>query len=128
MREDNLSQAELATRVGFHESTVSKYLTGVNTPSAKFLQQAEDRLGWSMRWIRAGQGEARLKRIHNETVTTNQSGRDNQANVNYKGTQTISQDEEIARLRQELQECRMSALQREKELLQEINSLLRGKR
>lgn len=129
MNQDNLTQRELGVKLDVDESLISKYLSPKGAPSAKFLTRLEDKLRWSARWIRTGEGPPRLAIVNNESVNVVQPGKRNQSNVNYKGGDQTIQDsqDEVARLRQELQEERIRNLQREKELQDELIQLLKAK-
>lgn len=131
MEKDQIyQQGDLAERLGYEsKTTISKHLNSKNI-SAIFLQKLQDVLGWSAHWIRTGQGPQRINRAgHDESVNTHQGGINNAntSSVTYKGG-GASADDEIQRLKQELQAERIKALERERELLQEINELLKNKR
>ncbi len=129
MSQDELTQRELSAKLKVDESLISKYLSPKGNPSDKFVVKLETVLRWSARWIRTGEGPQRLPTlISNESVNVSQPGKRNQSNVNYKGTQANevpTDQDEITRLKLQLQEEKIRSLEREKELLEEMNRLLK---
>lgn len=62
--EEDISQAELARRIGVTRATVNEWLsTRSQSPRADALFRIEDRLGYSARWLATGREPIRLKRL-----------------------------------------------------------------
>lgn len=125
MLQDDLNQQELADKIGYNFTSISKFLNEKSPISDKFLRLTQDKLGWSSHYIRTGKGAPRVPKQHDESVNTDQSGNRNQNTVNYKSTD-LSVTDKLRQLEQDLQAEKMRNLVREKELLEEINKLLKG--
>ena len=59
MRLENISQQDLAYKLGNHNSLISKYLNPNHKPSDAFLRKVEDIMGWKANYIRSGNGPKR---------------------------------------------------------------------
>lgn len=127
MQQDNLNQQELADKIGYNFTSISKFLNSRSPLSDKFLRLVEDKLGWSQRWLRTGNGPQRINNQSDESVNTDQSGNQNSSTVNYKGT-VLPPDIEIQLLREKVKDLEIGRLKEKSELLEEINKLLREKR
>ena len=124
METDDINQPELARRVKNDVSTISKYLSGKMPVSDKFLRKAEEKLGWSARWIRTGEGPQRITHTHDESVRTRQSGSQNNQHVTYKGEQRgVEPKPYQPDLENELLRVKLQAAEEKIELLRQINEL-----
>lgn len=56
MKELNLSQVDLVNATGFSKGTVSKWISGINTPSGKYITALASVLKTSPEWILVGDG------------------------------------------------------------------------
>lgn len=63
MRLENISQQDLADKLGNHNSLISKYLNPNHKPSDAFLRKVEDIMGWKANYIRTGSGPKRRARF-----------------------------------------------------------------
>lgn len=123
MHEDGLNQQELAAKIGLHYSSISKYLSTEGELSPRFLKKLRDSLGWSQEWIATGMGSQRVTKAgHDESVNTQQVGRGNKSQFNYKSGVNQSNDEA------EYLRTRIKDLEAQNELLREINELLKQKK
>ena len=52
MKQQNISQFELATKIGAEQSNVCKWVHGQNAPSFKNIQKVLDALGYHIEFIR----------------------------------------------------------------------------
>lgn len=71
MFEDGINQVELAQKIDKSKGLVSGYLKSDDLPSDSFLFRLQERLGWSVRWIKLGVGNKRV----NETQVLSHSNR-----------------------------------------------------
>ena len=115
----NLNQVEFASRVGMDVSTINKYLSGKLPLSDKFLFRVLNVFAINPDYIKNGKGEKRVVR----TPTGNTNTNTNTITQNV-GTGQVGSDE-LARLKEELHQEKIKALEEQNRLLQEIIRLQR---
>lgn len=91
--ESGMNNVELAERIGKTKSLISTYLNPNRTMGAKFVQLLEDKLGWSSRWIRTGEGPKKINKSTNGNISyVGEPALDYPRRTDFNVTRQISSD------------------------------------